>query len=358
MINFLVRTRYPAYTQRLDEVVRREARDSGSNEGPLSDESLDKISVKLSLDFTDLQLEVGTDGSTTVPDESAPDDEKLTWRRQYLLRYLNAVRDYQDELWEVPPAALRARYNEERAKALTQRKAQGAERDELAFFNGVEAKADFAHWISVASWTDEQAVALSLGKEPRIVNSETLSPLHRVAISPFREEYARRCEKVKGAVTAGQLGEDIDRVEFLVWARGVGIEYPSELDVVRTQEIPQSKPDKKKRKSPTLLQGDEKVADATQLRAIVTDLRQQLSSCKAARTNEKNKLLELLFVTIYTAYGYNPLQPDPKTVGEIRKDAENFSIKLDHDTILKRLREAREQLSPETEERLQELLER
>ena len=92
----------------------------------------------------------------------------------------------------MPPAALTALFDQERAIACNEivRRAEREEQDR--FFNQPHAKADFAYWIKAAHWTLDEAIALSFGKAPEHVSWERLKNL--VQISPFAVEYQRRRE--------------------------------------------------------------------------------------------------------------------------------------------------------------------
>src|SRR5262245_2447862 len=73
--------------------------------------------------------------------------------------------------------------------------------------NAPDAGADFSYWSKAAHWTPEEAAALSLGKNPRLVNWETLQ--HRTHVSSIAQKYEQLLELVKRAKDVGQLGEFI-----------------------------------------------------------------------------------------------------------------------------------------------------
>jgi len=47
--------------------------------------------------------------------------------------------------------------------------------DKLRFFNSPEAFADISHYLSKIKWTDEEAVSLCFGKDPKVVNMNSLN---------------------------------------------------------------------------------------------------------------------------------------------------------------------------------------
>ena len=76
--------------------------------------------------------------------------------------------------------------------------------EEERYFNQPDAMADYVHWSQCACWTLDEAVALSLGRDPRIVSINGVAA-HAAGSSPFAKEYLRRTDLVKRAHAAGQL---------------------------------------------------------------------------------------------------------------------------------------------------------
>ena len=99
--------------------------------------------------------------------------------------------------------------------------------EDKAFFNEGEAMADFAHWASFDSWTLEEAVALCLGREPKVVNSSTLRPWRER--SKFVVQFERNLDRARRAQQFGALQEHVCPKSFLNWADRKRIEYPAAL---------------------------------------------------------------------------------------------------------------------------------
>lgn len=110
------------------------------------------------------------------------------------------------------------------------REINGETRDTFAFFNEFEYRTDGDYWAGMSFWLLEECVALSLGKDPRHVNSESLNlPSLRKFYSPFRQIYKSRLEFLKRAQLAGKIKEPIERREFILWAHNQGWELPEML---------------------------------------------------------------------------------------------------------------------------------
>ena len=103
------------------------------------------------------------------------------------------------------------------------------------FFNQPNATADFAHWRKMALWHLDEAVALSLGKNPAIVKWETMSKHGDRYVpeawdfSTLPKQYARHRDLVLRAKTAGQLSDPIKPAAFMAWAIEVFDHLPDEL---------------------------------------------------------------------------------------------------------------------------------
>lgn len=111
-----------------------------------------------------------------------------------------------------------------------------ARREEQAlFFNQPEANADLAYWSKLSLWTLDEAVALSLGKNPERVNWYTLNGgferfiLHALTISQFPKEFAQRRKLVFRALEAGDLTDPIKPMDFLLWGQDTFDSIPAEL---------------------------------------------------------------------------------------------------------------------------------
>lgn len=107
--------------------------------------------------------------------------------------------------------------------------AEKEKEEEERYFNQPCAVADYVHWSQCARWTLDEAVALSLARDPRLVSINGVT-MHAAAGSPFAKEYLRRADLVKRAREAGELSEPTIPSWFLTWAKPRGLEYPKELE--------------------------------------------------------------------------------------------------------------------------------
>jgi hypothetical protein len=138
------------------------------------------------------------------------------------------VEAYERELTSMPPAALTALFDQERAIASNEIVRRAEREDQDRFFNQPHAKADFPYWSKAAHWTLDEAIALSFGKAPEHVSWDRLKNL--VQISPFAVEYQRRRELALRARQWNQLFDPVLPGLFLAWARRTDLSIPPELE--------------------------------------------------------------------------------------------------------------------------------
>lgn len=118
-------------------------------------------------------------------------------------------------------------------------KLENQERDRIEFFNDQRADADFAHWGRVPSWTVDEATALSFGKDPKVVNLETLDRLLNKPFAPrseFAAQYVCRNELILRSQVTGQLNEAVQPNDFKNWAREIDLEIP--LGLIENIRVP------------------------------------------------------------------------------------------------------------------------
>lgn len=137
------------------------------------------------------------------------------------------IESYRAELAAMPADALVARYNEEQEREYEAAVAKAEQEERERFFNQPYANADFAYWSKMAHRSLDEAVALSLGKDPSRVNWQAVNK--SVQISRFAVEYARRRELAVRAVPWKQLYDPVLPTIFLAWAKRNDIEVPAAL---------------------------------------------------------------------------------------------------------------------------------
>lgn len=88
--------------------------------------------------------------------------------------------------------------------------------DAADFFNKPEASAVMADWLSMPNWTIDEATALVIGRDPGVVNIESMSKIKRK--SPFKEKYEKIRDIISRAVVSELLERNIKPATFVRWA--------------------------------------------------------------------------------------------------------------------------------------------
>jgi hypothetical protein len=122
-------------------------------------------------------------------------------------RRKSEAQKYAVELSQLPAKEFQALYNLEAKNFREEVPAKKENQENSQFFNRPSAKADFDHWSRAAHWTLEEAVALSFGKNPEIVNWASIGRWR--AESSFVLQYARILDLARRAVPWQQLVDPV-----------------------------------------------------------------------------------------------------------------------------------------------------
>lgn len=167
------------------------------------------------------------------------DDVKLSVQFREIIRsYIDQALDYEAELADSEDDYFEKLYRTTVGpvvKANREQRDQSArENDRWAFFNTLDADADFDRWRD-RLLSPAQAVALSFGKDPDVVTPERLVPYRGVRRSPFRESFKDRLDLIEAAVAAGELPIRMPVRGFSDWAVAHDLELPQELTSNRVE---------------------------------------------------------------------------------------------------------------------------
>jgi len=102
------------------------------------------------------------------------------------------------------------------------------EREQSYFFNQPDAQADVDYWARLSSWKAEEAVALSFGKNPKVVTFKKITQ-DDVKHSSLSHEYVCIHDIVIRAVEDGVLDKKLKPSVFLAWAKDLKISVPDGL---------------------------------------------------------------------------------------------------------------------------------
>jgi len=101
--------------------------------------------------------------------------------------------------------------------------------EEQQFFYRPEAGADFSHWVCMAYWSAEEAVALILGKDPKRVNLINLDE-YTTRVSPFIQRFKNLKELIDRAIEAEVVPKQPTPRQWVEWAKKLDREIPNGLE--------------------------------------------------------------------------------------------------------------------------------
>ncbi len=271
---------------------------------------------------------------------------------------------YEAELSAMPTEELDTLYKAELATAYAEAEAERQLEEKSRFFNWPTANADFDHWSKAAYWTLDEAVALAFGREPRVVNWDTIKA--HVQISGFAGSYSALRDLTLRAQAAQQLYDPVIPGFFLGWAKRNDIAYPPELEakvVERGNHVGdwRSLYDDLKRVTDEqaealkriILQRDQTITElGIERDGLLARLAEdeKLTRTESLGGKERESALKLIIGMAVAGYSYNPRAKRNDATADIVDDLDRLGIHLDSDTVRKWLKEGRALLPPETEE--------
>lgn len=272
------------------------------------------------------------------------------------------IRAARAELEALPADELGALLLAEKEAAQQERQARENAEEQIRFFNLRSADARFDHWSRLPLWKLDEAVALTFGKDPSVVNPTALSAGPRS--SSFIQRYFELQQIAKRAALARQLTDPCLPGVYIAWCRRNEIEFPAALEELllrRGNQIGDWKGafDALKASSvgelDALRQRLEEVQSELQVARQERDALQSAADAGKAKASATRKaaelepreiesLLKLVIGMAIEGYRYNPGASRNTATKEIADDLEKQGIGLDVDTVRKWLQRASEYL--------------
>lgn len=180
-----------------------------------------------------------------------------------------------------------------------------------------ENPADYEFWCRMATWTLEEAVALSFGKEPEAVTWDAVSradpPL------PFGERFCQIHKLAHRAASAGVLSDPSSPVEFIDWATINRIPFSENLAVMVAGHLAE----KAKRKA-----------------ALERQKKPPVALDSAVNPKSVTTLLKLVGGLVTAIYKFDPAAKKSDVPRQIQSDLDLVGVSLDLDTIRKWAKES------------------
>ena len=234
-------------------------------------------------------------------------------------------------------------------------------------FNLPEDQADFVHWSRMATWTMDESVALSLGKEPSRVNWENVRP--RRHHCPFAKRYEKLRDIAHRAVLAAQLQKSVSPESYVNWALQNGIELATGLVeavkahgqiVLDWQTLAQGLQNLHEEYTQSLkvianledtLANEREAFQLFRDEVAATEVANEVVENRPLATRERESLDSILLVGAIRGYGFDPDKRNSAS-SRIAGDLALLGLELSDDTARTHLKRAGELLRPDWRARL------
>jgi hypothetical protein len=247
------------------------------------------------------------------------EDEEETQTR--LFQDLEA---YRTELQGLEEEELFARAYQEREKEAHELREL---EEQTPFYNRPNAQADFQYWAKFPLWTLDEAVALTLRKDPRVVTWQKIEEYAET--SPFAARFDNLRRFVLRAKEAQQLLELVSPTNYIAWAKANNVTVPPELEA-SVQAFSGTAPDWR------ALYEEAKL----KLASVADELERLKAADKPLSEKEKNTFYKMLLGMAVAIYGYDPRAPKGPTAKEIADELARVGIPINVDTVRKWLQKA------------------
>ena len=151
-------------------------------------------------------------------------------KRQQADSYIKACEEYEAELNQLSEAALLALAEDEFDQDKVRQNELAEEEENNRFFYDRSSRADYTDWVDRETWTVDEATALLLGKNPDIVNWNSVNPL--AYKSRFAERYAELRKKIADDLASSKIHHSKTPAAYLHYASSIGFVLPADMQIL------------------------------------------------------------------------------------------------------------------------------
>ena len=137
------------------------------------------------------------------------------------------IEKYRSDLESKTLEDLKVVHDAEREKERQQLIARLDREEKNRSFNQPSSFADYEYWAKATYWNLDEAIALSFGRTPEVVNWEHIKSV--VTVSSFAKQYSKRRELAVRAKNWNRLSDPVTPRLFLAWAHRNKFEIAAEL---------------------------------------------------------------------------------------------------------------------------------
>ncbi|MBB3408025.1 hypothetical protein FHT87_001928 [Rhizobium sp. BK316] len=250
--------------------------------------------------------------------------------------------------------------------------------DASRFFNKRIAEANWDYWSKISYWTPEEAAAISFGKEPNLVNLQSLRPYATNSI--FVGSFCAQMELIRRATEAGQLLEKNTPEFFIAWALRTGFQmHPKAIEAVQARGrqiadwktefdtlatfleslvVEHDRTETELRMQVDQAQGElSSIRDAalalleenTELHAKLAELSSEPGNQKPTPPRERESMLKMILAMAMKKYQFDPTKLKNSATTNIAGAVTEIGLRIDEDTVRKFLNEAKVLLQDNSE---------
>lgn len=250
--------------------------------------------------------------------------------------------------------------------------------DATRFFDKAFADANWDYWSAISYWTAEEAVAISFGKDPNVVNLQTLQPYEGKSI--FVGSFHAQMQLISRAIEAGQLLAKNTPAFFLAWALRTGFhmhpraieaveargeqiaDWKTEFDTLarfldtlvmkhgRTEVELRTQAEQAQNELETLRDAAFAILEEnTELHAKLAELSSDRANQKPIPPRERESMLRMILAMAMRKYRFDPTKLKNSATTSIAGSVAEIGLKLDEDTVRKFLNEAKVLLQDKTD---------
>jgi hypothetical protein len=287
-----------------------------------------------------------------LENESNSKAELQSLKLERLEAFVRETEELHNMLWTLDKSELLKHYDAEMSLVEAREHQEREEEDKLALFNTAKAQARWNHWLAKPNWTLDEAAALSLERDPSVVNRASMMSVHLKNKSNFKRRFDEICDIIERASHGGEFADDgqpRDRVKperFMKWAVEQEFVWSSHF-------IPLMKDYRETNAGAWKAEAEAASREAAELRTRVDHLvleneklieRCNILEIEASKTcsaRERNNLLKIIISMACEKYHYKPNNPkNDSTTNILGGQERRLGKPISAETLLKRLREA------------------
>jgi len=259
--------------------------------------------------------------------------------------YVDGANEYRLELEQKSESELDALVSEARLKRRANLRKRQVERERAHWSNQPNAIANehtYDYWCKAAYWTNIEALALLLGRNPNVFNLNAIETL------PGRSEviwaFWGLRNLIDRATEFGFLSEKNTPKEIIEWAQNNNIFVPEKLlDTISDRFISIS--DLEAKYSSQTLELESLKDELESLRMQDEPENRLANENRPTSTRERESLLKIVIAVAIKKYNYRPDMAKNSATSNIATALRDLDLPLDEDTIRKYLNEAKNLLS-------------